>query len=197
MAQLQQGHRGPQQGCLGPGARALGLGERGGSVQAPNPMATADLGPGCTYQGQQQLQVGQGPAQETHAGRLGGEEGVHCHGVTCGTIHHACGPSQRQRPISGRLPHAPAGLGCWPLTPRLSPHVGDQDRRLPGLTRPGGQASQSGAVNLSAGLLSCRAQLSPQPVPGPVPLLRRLVPMLNMGLLGPHGSSTHCAAEAR
>lgn len=88
-AQLQQGHRGPQQGRLRPGAGALGLGEREGSAQAPRPAAATDTGPGCTHQGQQQLQVGQGLAQETHTGCLGGQEHVSRHRVSRGTVQQA------------------------------------------------------------------------------------------------------------
>ena len=102
VAEPQYRHHSCKQGRLGPGRGALGLG-RGASVSAScESRRQGGRGPGHTYQGLQQLQVGQRAAQETHARRLGGRERVHGRRVAFGPLQQACG-----RPDTGPGEQAP------------------------------------------------------------------------------------------
>lgn len=65
-----------------------------------------DASQGHTYHRLQQLHVGQGLAQETHAGRLGGQERVHHRGVTRGPSQQAWRSNKKQLLLVGHLLHS-------------------------------------------------------------------------------------------
>lgn len=104
----------PQPQAEAPGARARGAGAAGRTAtqHRPEPGGCVDAGRGRTYHGLQELQVGQGLAQESHTGRPGGQECIHCHRGTRGPTQQACRSNQKQLPVRGRVSIVISGLGA-------------------------------------------------------------------------------------
>lgn len=141
-AQLQDGHRGPEQKRLGPGRGALGL--QGEGLLSTGPAGgPAGAGRRRTYHRLQKLQVRQGLAQESHAGRPGGQEGLHRHRGTRGPIRQACRANQKSLPVRGCFSIVISGLGArhQPLghCPMSETRTGSSEQVACSGWRPAGQ----------------------------------------------------------
>lgn len=136
--------RSPRPRAEAPGARARGAGAAGRRATQHRPgRGPRGAGRRRTYRGLQKLQVRQGLAQESHAGRPGGQEGLHRHRGTRGPIRQACRANQKSLPVRGCFSIVISGLGArhQPLghCPMSETRTGSSEQVACSGWRPAGQ----------------------------------------------------------